>query len=112
MNRFWIIGLATLCVGASLPPAHASPEFEPGSSIKVRYGDLDLFTEPGVTELYQRINRAARKVCNSDIGSSIPERMRAWRFCVDTAVANAVRDVNNQNLTAMFRQKARQAPAG
>ena len=108
VNRFWLIGLAALCVGTSLPYSVAAQAYERGSSIKVRYGDLNLASETDVAELYRRIDRAARKVCHWDISPLETKQMQQRQSCIKTAVANAVSDVNNQKLTAMFRQKSGQ----
>jgi UrcA family protein len=109
-----ILGLAMLCVGATIPRAFASPisAYVPGHSVKVKYSDLDLNTRKGTEALYNRIQRAARGVCNQDADSSDPMRFSHWHFCYNTAVANAVRDVRNQNLTAMHLQKNKSKTVG
>jgi len=104
-HPLWMFGLAMLCVGASIPRAFAEVPTIPGTSVKVKYGDLDLNTHSGTEALYKRIQHAARGVCNQDTDSSDPMRFSHWHFCYNTAVANAVRDVKNQNLTAMHIEK-------
>ena len=112
-SPFWICGLATLCVGAGVPHAFASPQnpqMYPGTSIKVKYHDLDLSTQAGAEALYTRIQRAARRVCDLDREPADPFRLSHWQYCYKAAVANAVNDVNNKNLTAMYREKNKLSP--
>ena len=105
-----IAGLAALFVSTA---SHAAPsDFEKGSSIKVKFGDLDLGTAEGVQVLYQRIEKAARRVCNNDAEPGDPRWHSHWRYCYQTAVAKAVSDVNNQWLTAMHQQKHGANPVG
>ena len=110
----WLFGLAMLCVGASIPHAFANQNwsYAPGHSIKVKYSDLDLNTQKGTEALYKRIQRAARGVCNQDADSADPVRFTHWNYCYETAVANAVRDVRNQNLTAMHLEKNKSKSVG
>lgn len=111
-NLLWIYGFAVLCVGAAIPRAFAEPAYEPGTSIKVKYGDLNLASPEGIEALYTRIEKAARRVCNIDNRPSAPFHLTQWRYCYKTAVVNAVRDVDNQKLTAMYREKNKSSAAG
>lgn len=104
-SSLWIAGLAMLCVGAGIPHAHAGSPAAPLKSIKVKYGDLNLQNPAGIETLYRRIGRAARQVCDADTTLVYPGEFRQLRECVETAMAKAVNDVNNKNLTAMFRAK-------
>ena len=110
LQPLWMAGIAALFV-CSTPQAF-SAEFEKGSSIKVSYRDLDLSSASGVQVLYKRIEGAARHVCNQDSLSGDPMWHSHWRYCFKTAVATAVKDVNNQWLTAMYQQKNGQVPVG
>lgn len=103
-----IIGLAALFIGSV---AEASPaDFQKGSSEKVKFSDLDLSKAEGVRVLYQRIEGAARRVCNRDAEPGDPRWHSHWRYCYKAAVAKAVSDVNNQWLTAMYQQKNGDSP--
>jgi UrcA family protein len=97
----WVFGVAALCV-AGLPSAHAGPknEYEDVRSTIVKYGDLNLQSPAGAEELYRRINRAANKVCWKAMDQRILNNA-IRRDCVQRAVAKAVGDVNNGNLTAL-----------
>jgi UrcA family protein len=105
-----IAGLAALFI-SSVPQAYAG-DYQKGSSVKVRFSDLNLGTAEGVQALYLRIEKAARRVCNADAEPGDPLWHTHWRYCYKTAVAKAVSDVNNQWLTAMHRQKNGEAPVG
>jgi UrcA family protein len=110
LHPLWIGGIAALLV-AGTPHAFAG-DFEKGTSIKVKFARADLDTAEGVKSLYRKIEGAARRVCNEDSLPGDPQGRSHWRYCYETAVANAVKDVNNQQLTAMFQHKIGQAPVG
>ena len=105
-------GLAALFVSSAPHAFAADSDFQTGSSVKVKFGDLNLGTAEGVQVLYKRIEKAARRVCNDDAEPGDPRWHSHWRYCYKTAVAKAVSDVNNQWLTAMHQQKSGQAPVG
>ena len=101
-----MFGIAMLFVGASMPRAFAEVNLDPGSSIKVKYGDLNLASQSGVAALYRRLDKASRRVCNMEDDPVIARMHRSqWIKCYQIAFGNAVRDVNNQKLTAMFQEK-------
>ena len=113
-QRVWISALAVLCVGAGLPSAFAGDTVEriDTISVKVKYADLDLSKPAGAETLLLRIKRAAHSVCG---GASDPWDGQAFkheRECFNDAVANAVRQVNNSNLTAMYREHSKGSSYG
>ena len=110
LNALWICGLAALCVSGAMSRAYAAPLDPKPSSMKVRFADLNLGTQAGVETLYKRIQSAARIVCYDDTPTSEPRYFYHRRKCEQIAVANAVRDVNNRNLTAMYRAKHGEEP--
>lgn len=110
VSSLWV--LATLSLAACATPTQARVDTEPGHSIKVKFWDLNLATPSGTTELYRRIERAARRVCELDSGPMTAKRFYFRKQCEQTAIANAVRDVNNAALTAMYRQKNKLGPVG
>ena len=71
-------------------------------SVVVRYGDLDLQTNEGVTGLHARLNKAARAAC-SQLDSRVLGLREQYEFCVSTAVSRGVQDVGNEKLTAFHR---------
>ena len=105
-------GIAALFISSAPHAFAADSDYQKGSSVKVKLTDLDLGTAEGVQVLYKRIEKAARRVCNDDAEPGDPRWHSHWRYCYKTAVANAVRDVNNQWLTAMHQEKNGQGPVG
>lgn len=67
----------------------------------VRYGDLNLTTDGGARVLLERIQLAADTVCpaadNRDLG-----RFMAHRRCVRLAIAQAVQQVGNARVAAVY----------
>jgi UrcA family protein len=92
---------ALLCCGA-LTNAVAGEQ----KVITVKYGDLNLSNPKGVATLYGRIQRAATVVCGSSPSPSPLSLKRASEQCKAEAIANAIRAVNNDVLTAMHKEKA------
>jgi UrcA family protein len=88
---------AVFCVAA----VAAADDAAETRSVTVRYGDLNLSSETGVEQLYDRIRAAARDVCGSP-REMMPLQVRQQRTqCANVAVAAAVKQVNNRILTAM-----------
>jgi UrcA family protein len=79
--------------------APAWPGTSDARSTTVSYADLDLSSAAGAQTLYQRIQLAARKVCGHP-GADVIEQ-GIWKSCYRTAVGEAVRKVNNPQLTAV-----------
>jgi UrcA family protein len=73
-----------------------APSADP-PTVAVRYDDLNLSTPAGVNALYHRISVAARQVC-PDVFSRDMGVVAAGERCQASAVAHAVRDVNNPQL--------------
>ena len=65
----------------------------------VRYQDLDLAKSADTAQLYQRLRRAATRVCQMDQVDALD------RECYRSALADAVAQVNRPQLTAYFRQQ-------
>ena len=91
---------ACLAAAGGVATARAAlPEQPP--SVRVDYGDLNLATQQGSRELYDRIASAARQVCGPADPRDL-EALAAAHACKARAIAQAVRDVNNPNLAATF----------
>ena len=108
-SRVLACGLAAVFISAASARASAEPRMIVGAngmtySVKVPYNLADLATESGLDKIYQRIKGAARRVCSEASDPSDPKKTRHYWECYDQAVANAVRDVNSQGLTA-FHQR-------
>jgi UrcA family protein len=111
-HRVWISALAVLCVGGALPSAFAKDQPDSGTSIRVKYADLDLSQPAGAEALYLRIQRAARTVCSRDVEAWDGLRAKHERECNQDAIADAVRHVHNANLTAMYREHSKDSSFG
>jgi UrcA family protein len=88
---------ACLIAGTSFA---ASPQST--SSVTVRYGDLDLSKEQGMSTLHARVAAAARQVCGAD-GTDM-RNLQAYaqvRSCETQAIADAEREVQGVRVAAL-----------
>jgi UrcA family protein len=76
----------------------------------VKFGDLNLDHPDGVKALYGRIAAAANAVCHATPSAPYAIATNAAHKCVTQAIAKAVADVNNRNLTAYYKQKTGGGP--
>jgi UrcA family protein len=108
-NRF-MLGLVVLALAPGLwvADAAAGVSAQDRPSVTVRYHDLNLSSSQGVTVLYQRIRGAASEVCQSFEGREPLERQLLLTDCFGQAVANAVRAVHSDALSAYHWQQIRQ----
>jgi len=89
--------------------AMATTRVDEAPSETMRYHDLNLNTPEGVAGLYRRIQGAAADVCQPVEGSLFVNRLfrTEWNDCVSHAVANAVKAVHNDNLSAYHWDRIR-----
>jgi UrcA family protein len=103
-----VVTLYTLFLAVSTaafgPPAAAADN--PPQRV-VNYSDLNLASAKGVQTLYRRLTSAARIVCEPAINLGHYQKAEA-RACARKAVQDAVRDVNNANLTAYHLERTGQ----
>jgi UrcA family protein len=90
------LGLTSQFANAADPPTPA---------VEVSFKDLSLTHTEGAAKLYQRLQSAAEKVCESADGQDIARRL-AFKACVHGAVATAVAKVDNPQLTAYYRLRS------
>jgi UrcA family protein len=64
----------------------------------VHFADLDITRVEGAAALYGRIKRAARLVCDEHNSRELPRR-KQYTACYETAVSNAIAQVNQPVLT-------------
>ncbi len=83
----------------------AVPRVDEAPSVTVRYYDLNLNSPEDVASLYGRIRAAAIDVCKQSEGSLRINRVY-WE-CVAHAIANAVKDVHNEKLSAYHGERIR-----
>jgi UrcA family protein len=61
----------------------------------VRFADLNLSHEEGIKVLYRRLHKAAEYVCDQGTDSWYWQVSLERRTCRDTAIANAIAQINN-----------------
>jgi len=103
-NAASTIGLFLAAAGVA-GTARATTEVSPGTaesgpnSVSVRYHETQLATNRGARLLYARIDRAAEQVCD-DTGELA--RRASFAACERSAIADAVAEVDNTRLTAVY----------
>jgi len=85
-------GTLALCMAL---PAQASER-----QTTVNFEDLDLSRERDVTELYTRLQRASRAVCQKNNGRELYQR-QLFKECYQEALERAVSRVNAVQLTRL-----------
>jgi UrcA family protein len=108
-HPFRSVILATLAAAsfplASVPSQAADPRpNEQSNSQTVHYGDLNIHSDQGLAQLYQRIVAAATGAC----GDSDANSLEAWsqaRACKSRSIARAVAAINIPGLTALYARK-------
>lgn len=76
----------------------------------VTYGDLDLESMQGARILYARLRSAATRVCLSERGRHLADD--GFPACYDSALANAVRQINKSTLTKVYNEHTGAESAG
>jgi UrcA family protein len=110
VNRFKsaaALALGACLLAGALSVAHANPAPDSVPAVAVAYGDLDLSSQAGSTELYRRIVIAANKVCPREDIRELG-RFEAARACQDAAIARAVSRVDSPQLAAIYAARTRQ----
>ena len=100
-NLIVTAAFSTLVSGFSAVAAAADSPHTPTAVVK--YGDINVSTAQGATELYGRIRSAARRVCSSfdrplDLNS---QALRA--DCIGQAIANGVAALNEPALFMVYK---------
>ena len=93
----FVTGILLATVAAT--NAHANDEQVRSETVK--FGDLNVGTPSGVQALYDRIHRAAKRVCSE----SDPIQWVAARACAQKAEARAIATVSLPQLTAYYQMK-------
>jgi UrcA family protein len=103
MKNLLVVAAAIVGIGVSL----AAPAGVSQLATKVRVGDLDLNSTAGATVLYQRIERAAARVCvHLEVDRTLITK-RQHAQCLDEAIGRAVATVNRPEVA---RAAVRVAP--
>lgn len=93
-------GLVVLEI-AFMDPARAASVDASAEQKSVSYTDLNLERAGDVAKLYERIERAANRICHAEVGPAA-KAQAAERQCVSKSVAEAVANVSHPNLTALY----------
>lgn len=102
------VTLATTLIGFSAAAfADRVGQLEGTPKIVVDYGDLDISNPAGLELLYTRIENAAMNVCGYDRLPKELARQRRPAACYTAAVDDAIRQVNQPQLTALHRAKSK-----
>lgn len=80
--------------------------------VKIPYNRGDLDTPRETEKLYRKIKNAARTVCDRASEPSDPKRTRHYWECYETALTQAVNDINSSHLTALHQQQDKRRRPG
>jgi UrcA family protein len=100
------LAVAGYLAAGAVSVAQADTPQDSVPQVAVAYGDLDLSTEAGGSELYRRIVIAAKKVCPQEDTRQLAE-FAAARACQAQAIARAVSHVDSSQLAAVYAARAR-----
>jgi len=95
----FVFATGMLLAFAAVTAAHANEE--PVRSETVKFDDLNVGSPSGVQALYDRIHRAAKRVCSE----SDPLQQIAAKSCTQKAEARAIATVSLPQLTAFYQMK-------
>ena len=93
---FGVLAAGFSAVGTAAGGAHAP-------TIIVKYGDLDVSTVQGATELYKRIRTAAKHVCSSFDRPLDLDSQALKRDCISQAIAKGVAAINSPALLTVYK---------
>jgi UrcA family protein len=101
-----LLAILSLLIAGS---AAAVTRADEAPSVTVRYQDLDLNSSEGIANLYGRIRAAAVEVCKpAEVSQSLQLALLSrWNACIGHSVANAVKRVHNEKLSAYQWQRIR-----
>jgi UrcA family protein len=71
----------------------------------VNYSNVDVSTPAGAKFLYDRLHEAAEQVCAPLDRAGDMNLTRRYRACVQTAVSNAVQELDKPLLTQLFLER-------
>jgi UrcA family protein len=103
-NRALVLTATLVTVLTSaIPPAHAGDGGE-AHHMLVHFADLDLNNPAGVRALFGRLRGAAEQVCAPLQGRDLSSTW-AYHRCVRDALARAVAQVDQPDLSAYYRAR-------
>lgn len=112
-NRHFGILSGLILLGTAALSSTAALAADPPTvvSLSVNYVKADLENAASAEALYQRIQRAARRVCQQPNAREV-DRYRLYKICYDRAVDTAVASVGATALTAVHHSHSRTQSAG
>jgi UrcA family protein len=96
--------LAVLAIAATAAPAALAEAGKSHVSFRVAYGDLDMATPMGGQTLLDRIEGAARKICDEADHNAKPDENGTYK-CRRRTVESAVRAMNKPMLSLAWSGK-------
>jgi len=93
-----LTSVAAIYTAFAAMSAQADEAVKNAPEFTVRYADLNLNTQAGISVLYNRIRNAAEQVCGN-VDANRLEEARQNKACVAHAVQVSVQSVNNAKLT-------------
>lgn len=93
----WPLLCAAACLASTAPAMAADPETGDVPSVTVYYGDLNLQQPASVATLYQRIRRAAERVCARTNDRDL-RQTHAARKCAEQSIDRAVVSIDMPTL--------------
>jgi UrcA family protein len=98
IKRAAAAAFVSMAISATSSFAQARETEADTRTVTVKYADLNLATEDGSRELYNRLVGAARQVCpQADTLLALNQQLQSRR-CMSDAVDRAVKDVKNPKL--------------
>jgi len=101
--NYCLLALALSGCVAGAPQKSADSHDVPTKT--VRYAELNLNTADGARVLFRRIKSAAAEVCEPLDDPSLA-RHALWRKCYEHALADAVRQIDQPRVTALYQGAA------
>jgi UrcA family protein len=108
------LGVAALSAGGAHGTTlltNSKPTHADVHTYVVRFGDLDLARPEGTAELYARLRHAAHIVCEP-LPTRDPRDSRQYKYCVDTAIAEAVLHLNRPLLSQYHAERSNDGRRG
>jgi UrcA family protein len=76
------------------------------NSVVVKYGDLNLNSQAGISILHKRITNAAESVCDQ-LDTRVLSLREAYEECVADAITNGIAAVDNASLKQFHASKGK-----
>ena len=108
--RFAVKAMALTLALVTVNALASLPGFAADRTMKIQTSDLDLKTEKGATELYQRLQVASAQLCGPTSLQNL-ERRSVWMKCYNRTLQSAVTSFNEPALLSIHRQRQGEKPA-